>query len=172
MGRCSSLPEGFERVKTLMGLERFEVDKFCHPNSQSLGIYMESDFWPKKTLQFFSGPGVYLIQKLIWYNWRPTRILSFELFQYLGSKPLWVYNYLKLIFWHFFSTDQKVSSNWLEISYKVLSRTSAEKIWNTYLCPPEKNYFTFLGRTSAGKNTLLTHVQQGRIIFVCRTKAG
>ncbi|SVC93153.1 uncharacterized protein METZ01_LOCUS485464, partial [marine metagenome] len=27
------------RVKTLMGLERFEVDKFCHPNSQSLGIY-------------------------------------------------------------------------------------------------------------------------------------
>ena len=33
-------------------------------------------------------------------------------------------------FWHFFSTDQKVSSNWLEISYKVLSRTSAGKNMN------------------------------------------
>ena len=27
MGRCSSLHEDFLRVKTLMGLERFEVDK-------------------------------------------------------------------------------------------------------------------------------------------------
>ena len=44
----------------------------------------------EKTSQFFSGPGVYLSQKLIWYDWRPICILSFELIKYLGSKLLWV----------------------------------------------------------------------------------
>ena len=39
MGRRSSLDEDFVRVKTVMGLERFEVGKILRPNSNSLGIY-------------------------------------------------------------------------------------------------------------------------------------
>ena len=39
MGKRSSLHEDFVRVKTPMGLERFEVGKFLRPNSNSLGIY-------------------------------------------------------------------------------------------------------------------------------------
>ena len=39
MGSRSSLHEHFVRVKTLMGLQLFEVEKNCPPNSHSLGIY-------------------------------------------------------------------------------------------------------------------------------------
>ena len=39
MGSRSSLVSMAVRVKTLMGLERFEVGKNFSPNSQSLGIY-------------------------------------------------------------------------------------------------------------------------------------
>ena len=56
------------RVKTPMGLERFEVGKKFSQISQSLGFTKELVFSQNKTLQFFSGPGVDLYQKLIWYN--------------------------------------------------------------------------------------------------------
>ena len=39
MGSRSTLHEHFMRVKSPMGLERIEVEKFCRLNSQSLGIY-------------------------------------------------------------------------------------------------------------------------------------
>ena len=39
MGRRSSLHEDFVCIKTLVGLERFEVGKKIRPESESIGIY-------------------------------------------------------------------------------------------------------------------------------------
>ena len=39
MGRQTDARGEFGRVKTIMGLERFEVGKNFRANSQSLGIY-------------------------------------------------------------------------------------------------------------------------------------
>ena len=47
MDRRSSLHEDFVRVKTPMGLERFEVGKKNRPNFKSLGIYEGIGFGPK-----------------------------------------------------------------------------------------------------------------------------
>ena len=44
----SSLHEDFVRVKTLMGLERFEVCQKFRPISQSLGNYEGIDFGTEK----------------------------------------------------------------------------------------------------------------------------
>ena len=48
MGWWSSLHEISVRVKTLMGLERFEVCQKFRPNSQSLGNYEGIGFGTKK----------------------------------------------------------------------------------------------------------------------------
>ena len=48
MGRWSSLHEIFVRVKTLMGLERFEVSIKFRPKSQSLGNYEGIGFGTEK----------------------------------------------------------------------------------------------------------------------------
>ena len=41
MGRCSSLPEGFERVKTPMGLEPFEARFFFGDNFTKIDLALE-----------------------------------------------------------------------------------------------------------------------------------
>ena len=41
MGMCSSLPEGFVRVKSLMGLERFEARFFFGDNFTKIDLALE-----------------------------------------------------------------------------------------------------------------------------------
>ena len=78
--------------------------------------------------------------------------LSF--FNIWGQNPYGFRIIWSSFFWQFFSTDQKVSSNWLEISYKVLERTSAGKICINYRRPSE-NFFNFSRKDVGRKKKLL-----------------
>ena len=74
MGRRSSLHEDFVRVKTLMGLERFEVENFL------IWKKYKRCYWPRRVSN----------QKLLRYDWRPTHRLQLYRGDFCESKPLWV----------------------------------------------------------------------------------
>ena len=63
MYRRSSLPEVFVRVKSPMGLERFEVEIVFRLISQSLGISEGIGFWAKRNFAVFFRAGSCLISK-------------------------------------------------------------------------------------------------------------
>ena len=110
---CFELAENWAAISLWVGAHRYtrnscaskllqvqsvlKLNNFVDRNLIPQGFPKEFEIGQKKTLQFFSELGVYLCQKLIWYDRRPTYLLSFGLFKYLVTKPLWVQNYLKFI---------------------------------------------------------------------------
>ena len=68
MGRRSSLHEHFVRVKTRMGLERFEVGSSFRPIFKSVYINVGIGFEAKLTFAVFCSPGIDLYQNLAQYD--------------------------------------------------------------------------------------------------------
>ena len=151
MDKRSPLHELFVRVKTRMGLERFEAEKFCYSKSQSLGIYKGIWFWAKKNFAVFFRAGSLPNSKISLVGLTTyvyTFICNFRIFDVKTTMILEVFEDLFLTL---FSTNHTFSWILPNFCQDLPWRTLAGKIWIACQRPSDTRKLTFLGRTSAGK---------------------
>ena len=126
MGRRSSLHEDFVRVKTPMGLERFQVGTKLRPNSQSLGNHEGIGFGTEKnfSVSLLAQEGIQIKNCFGTIEGQLIGLNCSKSF-FLESKLLWVYSDLKFNNERFFRVRVRKSQS----CFKSGENRGASSLW-------------------------------------------